>query len=269
MFLNRNEKLSNKCFKCGLLLIFTLSLSACMHSAGYAPVIEYNWRNSQYNYSIPQSGWHKVKKGETLYAIAWRYGLDYRELAAMNSMGQPYALTVGSLLKISNQKLANTKMDRRAPTATLLKTPVLSSSKRQASNLAKPQPASLPSTSVKTWRWPVKGKIIGQYNVVTGNKGIDIAGVYGQPIYAAASGTVAYSGNGLRGYGNLLIIKHTNDFLSAYAHNSKLLFREGAHVKAGQTIAYMGKNRLNSHIMLHFEIRRKGKPVNPLLYLKK
>jgi lipoprotein NlpD len=122
--------------------------------------------------------------------------------------------------------------------------------------------------SVHSWMWPVRGRVVGQFSSgQLGNKGIDIVGQYGQPVRASESGIVVYSGSGLRGYGNLIIIKHNASFLSAYAYNSELKVAEGEQVKAGQEIASMGR-AMSGQVMLHFEIRRDGKPVNPLQYLR-
>lgn len=120
-----------------------------------------------------------------------------------------------------------------------------------------------------SWRWPARGPVIEGYSVSgTINKGIDLAGRKGEPVLAAADGKVVYSGTGLVGYGNLIILKHNGTYLSAYGHNSKLLVREGQWAKAGQKIAEIGSTGTNRD-KLHFEIRRNGKPVNPLQYLPK
>ena len=116
------------------------------------------------------------------------------------------------------------------------------------------------------WQWPARGTVISQFSSL--NKGINIKGERGDPIFATAAGKVVYSGNGLRGYGNLIIIKHNSTFLTAYAHNSRILVKNGAWVSAGQQIAEMG-NTGTKQTMLHFEIRRHGQPINPLIYLSK
>jgi lipoprotein NlpD len=134
---------------------------------------------------------------------------------------------------------------------------------------AKPAPKPAPSTAAKvsSWVWPTKGRVIKNFSAGDqGNKGIDIAGRRGQDIVATAKGTVVYSGNALRGYGNLVIVKHNDSYLSAYAHNDRLLVSEGQSVKAGQKIATMGSSGTNS-VRLHFEIRYQGKSVNPKRYL--
>ena len=122
----------------------------------------------------------------------------------------------------------------------------------------------------KGWSWPTKGKVVSRFvlNSVSGNKGVDIQGALGQPVWAAAPGKVVYSGSGVRGYGNLLIIKHSSNYLSAYAYNQRLLVKEGDNVKAGQAIAEMGKAE-TGRVLLHFEIRYNGRPVDPLAYLSK
>jgi lipoprotein NlpD len=119
-----------------------------------------------------------------------------------------------------------------------------------------------------TWRWPTGGNIRNRFDPSGGKKGLDIEGKMGQPIYAAAGGKVVYSGDGLIGYGNLIIIKHDSTYLSAYGHNRRLLVKEGSEVKQGQKIAEMGDSGKQG-VILHFEIRRDGKPVDPLRYLPK
>lgn len=134
-----------------------------------------------------------------------------------------------------------------------------------------PKPTPSPPTKVEkiTWDWPTKGRVVAGFsNSESGNKGLDIAGSYGQDIVAAGDGRVMYAGNALRGYGNLIIIKHNDDYLSAYAHNDNLLVSEGQNIKQGQKIASMGSSGTDS-VRLHFEIRYKGKSVNPLRYLPK
>jgi len=134
-----------------------------------------------------------------------------------------------------------------------------------AANTTKIKP--LPKGAVK-WRWPVSGKVVQRFSFKNSRKGIDIAGTIGQTVKAAARGRVVYSGNGLASYGNLLIIKHSDEFLSAYAHNKRLFVKEGDYVSSGDPIAEMGSDT-NNAVRLHFEVRRNGKPVNPLRYLPK
>ncbi len=200
------------------------------------------------------SGQHIVQSGETLYAIGWRYNRDYKELAQVNHIEPPYKIYVGQ--EISLQQ----------PVHTTQKTQVVAPKVIAQTQAQPPKPVqSAPNVQVGQWQWPVKGKTIGHF---ANTKGIDIAGVEGEIIHAANNGSVVYSGNGLRGYGQLLIIKHNDEFLSAYAHNQRLLVKEGDSVKIGQPIAEMGKTDTN-RVKLHFEIRRNGKPVDPLRYLPK
>lgn len=238
---------------------------------------------------------HVVQKGETVYAIAWRYGLDYRKLADWNAIGPPYLIRPGQRLRIVPPATAGapassrTAQTRKATKPTQAKPagtrPAASAKKRSETPARAPssdaaarstagstrkaaaRPSSDPSGPVKQWRWPAKGRVTKPYGR-SGNKGVDIAGRKGQPIKAAAEGRVVYSGGGLIGYGKLIILKHNKRYLSAYAHNNKLLVREGDRVRVGQRIAEMGSTG-TERVMLHFEIRRDGKPVNPTLYLPK
>lgn len=211
---------------------------------------------------------HKVLKGETLYSIAYQHGLDYRELAAWNRIAKPYTIYPGQRLRLKGPKIP---LGTRTQTAAVPKKrastkPPPSSTRKKAATAKQPK---VSRTVRHTWVWPVRGKVIQRYSPKGGgNKGIDIAGKVGQPILAASSGKVVYSGNGLPGYGNLIIVKHSDQYLSAYAHNRRLLVKEGRTVTRGQKIAELGSTGTRSP-RLHFEIRRHGKPVNPLRYLPK
>ena len=272
---------------------------------------------------------YKVNKGDTMFLIAYLAGIDVKELAALNNMTEPYSLSLGQTLKISNcgtktvtttvpvkQPAAATTTTATAPTApaepAVTYTPGANGTQmgsdgtiigpiKSGSGVANSAPAmapvattpvspvttpSVPTTPVENtnstpinanvvapiasnvaWQWPTSGNIIqGFSNTDGGNKGIDISGSRGQAVKAAASGRVVYAGNALRGYGNLIIIKHNDDFLSAYAHNDKILVTDQQEVKAGQEIAKMGSSGTNT-VKLHFEIRYKGKSVDPVRYL--
>jgi lipoprotein NlpD len=187
-----------------------------------------------------------VRKGDSLYLLSKRYNVSTRQLASINGLKSPYIIKPGQTLKLTATKTY------RAP----------------ETGSGKTASASLPANSKKLgWQWPVQGKLITTFKSnKTGRKGIDIAGKEGTDIRAAASGKVVYSGNGLISYGNLVIIKHNRTYLSAYAHNRKLLVSEGETIKAGQKIAELGKTGTDSP-RLHFEIRKNGKPVNPLKFL--
>ena len=204
---------------------------------------------------------YRVRHGDTLYAIAWRYQLDSLELARWNHIQAPYTIFPGQELVVVDPKYL--PPDRR-PTQTN-KTNSKSTSKTSSRTNSKPKrPAVAPP---KDFRWPTNGKVVRSFaGSKSGSQGVDIAGHAGQPVIAAAAGKVVYSGDGLVGFGNLIIVKHNEDYLSAYAYNQALRVNEGEYVKAGQIIADMGFMQ-QEKARLHFEIRLQGKPVNPLKYL--
>jgi lipoprotein NlpD len=243
-------------------LLMLLFISGCS-SSGYRT----------YNVST-----HKVRKGETLYSIAWRYDLDYKDVARWNKIRSPYNIYVGQELWLSSRYPAkHTYGGQKASTSSSTSASAKTQTKRTYAPKATQQKQrkkansdvrSYPSGRL-TWQWPATGKIIRTYSTTNqGKKGIDIAGKTGQPVVAAAEGKVVYGGVGLKGYGKLIIIKHNDNFFSAYAHNNKILVKEGTWVKRGQKIAEIGKTDAD-RAMLHFEIRRNGNPVNPLGYLPK
>lgn len=232
---------------------------------------------------------HRVKAGETLYSIAWQYSLDPTDLARINGI-QSGAIFPNQLLALKATKgVKASGVYNKAALIASLDREILSQrlapskpkqanakhqTKRQAMLLAstsKPSvnPPFAVNDSVKRWLWPVNGKVIRPFsNRSNSNKGVDIAAKHGASVRATANGKVVYSGSGLRGYGQLVIIKHNELFLSAYAHNDKIHVKENEFVKAGQKIANLGKSDSNED-KLHFEIRYKGKPVDPLNYLPK
>lgn len=240
---------------------------------------------NKYNQGVLDLTWYKVKRGDTLYSIAWRAGLDLKTLARMNHIRPPYRIFAGQKLRLKwpnrNSRKALSRSHFSKKTSSTAKKTIIKPKKHDSGVVTKPTKQyveSVPSKNkldinksgaIHHWVWPTKGRILSGFSSkVTGNKGIDIAGHRNQPILAAAAGRVVYAGNALRGYGNLIIIKHNNDYLSAYAHNSRILVKEHQSVKAGQHIADMGETGTTS-IRLHFEIRYKGKSVNPLRYLPK
>ncbi len=248
---------------------------------------------------------HRVVRGDTLYSIAFRNGLDYRDVAAWNRIDAPYTIHVGQVLRLTPPatRAAPPRHGADAPlaarpaagatpapfdapqrTPAAGNTPAASAPTPATTTAAPPRPppapavepapAAAPATGAATreaasirWRWPASGSLVGGF--VAGDptrQGIDLAGKAGDPVRAAAAGSVVYSGNGLVGYGELVIIKHDASYLSAYGHNRKRMVSEGEQVQAGQVIAEMGSSSA-SRDSLHFEIRRNGKPVNPLDYL--
>jgi lipoprotein NlpD len=246
--------------------------------------------------------YHQVKKGDTLYAISLIYDLDYRQLAQWNQIAPPYTIEIGQKIRLSDPNPGNTPINDHMDTGAQRKTkqsvgsataanrfnsqrktavsfaarpnlsyrsaykipPVNDSTAKTGSSPQKKPIISIDNiTMLKlNFQWPIKGKILKSFSQED-NKGIDIAGALGQYVHATEGGKVVYSGQGLIGYGNLLIIKHNDMYLSAYANNSQLLVAEGYTVKKGEVIAKVGQTGANK-TSLHFEIRKNGKPVNPL-----
>ena len=251
-----------------------------------------------------RNGLHTVQSGHTLYAIAFANGLDYREIAIWNKLESADRILVGQVLRLTPppgeveiaplddepapaaQPLTEARV-LREPQAVLM--PYSEANWAQVSKpavAAAPEPPSsaspatapaatapagpasqnpVPTAPVEAWLWPVEGRLAGRFGAA-GGKGIDIVGQRNAPVIAVAPGKVVYSGSGLRGYGRLLIVKHAGEYLSAYAHNETILVKEGDAVAAGQKIALMGDSDAD-RVKLHFEIRRYGKPLDPLNYL--
>lgn len=251
-----------------LLLIVVLVGSSCNRFVKYGSGYKHGGQPRSHR------GEHVVTRGDTLYSIAWQYGYDHRQVAYWNNIREPYTIYPGQKLQLVPTKKTKQKAGARTPSNS--KTPQVAPRKRStwdsrksASKSDKKRKIAKPITKKLTWQWPTKGRIIGVYSKKDpGKKGVDISGRMGQKIYAAAGGKVVYSGSGLRGYGELIIIKHNNTYFSAYAHNRKLQVKEKQKVKKGQHIADMG-NSGTDKVMLHFEIRRNGIPTNPLRYLPK
>jgi lipoprotein NlpD len=220
---------------------------------------------------------YTVKPGDTLYSIALEHGLDYRELALWNGLDNPGAIRVGMQLRLNPPAGAPTVVVSPLKGSTssvegrpLGTAPAAAPPAAPASADARPEPKADSSETARgpedvEWAWPVKGKVVGTFNDST-SKGIAIAGKLGQPVLASAPGRVIFSGTGIRGFGKLVVIKHNNTYLSVYAHNSELNVKEGQTVTRGQKIAEMG-NTDADQVKLHFEIRRFGKPVDPLKLL--
>ncbi|WP_254797323.1 peptidoglycan DD-metalloendopeptidase family protein [Geopseudomonas aromaticivorans] len=218
-------------------------------------------------------GQYRVRRGDTLYSIAFRYGWDWKALATRNHISAPYTIRVGQVIRFGGSgpvlpMAATTRAPAAVPAAggnpvaTQPQT-VAPVSAASAGNVGEAQAAR----SSAGWIWPANGQLISLFSSNSSlNKGVDIDGELGQPVLAASGGSVVYAGSGLRGYGELVIIKHNDTYVSAYGHNRKLLVREGQQVKAGDRIAEMGATGTD-RVKLHFEIRRQGKPVDPLQYL--
>jgi lipoprotein NlpD len=254
-----------------LLFFPVLLLVACVGGNHYAPLVDRMTSVSQ----PPNT--HVVRRGETLFSIAWRYGVDVRRLAATNNIVSPYTIYPNQQLNLKlNSAVSKTSSSRSNSTASNSavklvrpsKVPVVPSQKASSKTKTSTPTANVAANTSSQWLWPVKGKVISAYSFSSAtHKGIDLQGVLGEPVHASKGGGVVYAGSGLVGYGNLLIIKHDEHYLSAYGHNSKLLVKEGDVVKAGQKIAEIGDTGTNK-MKLHFEIRRDGKPIDPLKLLK-
>ena len=254
-------------------MVFLVLMSGC--SASLAPVVDIYGQDTRQRKVT--SGTHHVREGETLYSIAWRYGWDYRELGAANDIPAPYTIYPGQRISLALKQGAPSSPSKPKPVATRPSSSASPSSKpaSKPAPVAKPAP-SKPATSSGsgartvgpvTWRWPAGGKVVEKFSASSsGRKGIAISGRSRSPVIAAADGRVVYRGSGLTGYGNLLILKHNERWLSAYAHNDAMLVKEGDVVKSGQKIATMGATG-TYRTQLHFEIRRDGKPVDPMQYL--
>jgi lipoprotein NlpD len=255
-----------------LLLMGLVSLSGCGGDAAVAPVSKHaNAKGSRWSPAV-----HTVSKGETLYSIAFQYGQDYRTLARRNAIRRPYTIYVGQKLKLRGggvkEKTASTKKPeiRSKTTKNTSKSSKTETKRRKVvTQQEKKSPKRPKKAGPLRWHWPTHGRVIETFSSKSSTrKGIDIAGRLGQSVKAASAGRVVYSGSGLRGYGKLIIVKHNEQYLSAYAHNRKLLVKEGDTVKLGQRIAEMGRSGAD-RVKLHFEIRREGNPVNPMQYLPK
>ena len=234
-----------------------------------------------------------VRKGDTLYSIAFGAGLSHSDVAAWNYIDPDDVLLAGQKLRLTRPLNFQEKPKEtvvvsvpveRPQTPVVKQEPIIAKPSvakpvvikppivKQTENLPKiqlPQETELNSFPTDLhWQWPTKGKVNSSFSVARGNKGINIAGRRGQDVVASEAGKVVYAGNGLRGYGNLLIIKHNEQYLSAYAHNDSMLVREGQFVKQGQKISVMGVAK-SGKPMLHFEIRLQGKPVDPVKFLPK
>lgn len=233
------------------------------------------------DYRLTPDGGYRVRRGDTLYAIAFNFGVDWRDLARWNDIAKPYVIYPDQELRMSPPARSVARVETRpapppGPTASRERAEAPVSSKPKPSELPKPtaQPAPPPSASSSPaaappgrWLWPTDGRVVSTFRANDpARNGIDIGGAEGQPVVAAAAGEVVYSGNGLIGYGELVIIKHDDRLLSAYAHNRRRLVSEGQRVGAGERVAEMGRNDRNQ-AMLHFEVRVDGAPQDPLKFL--
>ena len=239
--------------KQGLCIVLTvLVLSGCSQKYNFAPV-------RSYGVSLDERvRVYRVQPGDTLFSVGFRSGHSFHQLARWNNLSPPYKLLVGQQIKLFKPVGSTKKIFSK-------KKKVRKENKSQAVKRKSKLVTSLKGRI--RWQWPIEGRLLQSFKK-TGLKGIDIAGKAGQEVVAVADGSVVYSGDGLKGYGNLIIIKHNEQFLSAYANNRRLFVQEGQAIRQGQKIAEVGRNNDN-RLGLHFEIRKDGKSVNPAHYLPK
>lgn len=280
---------------------------AKVDEVGTKPHRNYVKSNSRHAQKNTKKITHKVVKGDSLYSIGFSYQKDYKTLAVINNISPPYRIYPNQIIKltgepkkvvfkpvdnskvttkpvvtqkpivaktepIKNNQITKNTEQKTKPKQTTPKAVVQDNNKTTKTTsrppAKKPVVVQTPNKSNLKWLWPTKGKIRTTFLASNpARKGISISGQSGQPIKAAEDGVVVYSGNGLLGYGELIIIKHNDAYLSAYGHNKKLNVKEGQQVSRGQIIAELGSSGTNVN-NLHFEIRKNGKPVNPLNYVK-
>ncbi len=238
-FYGLRSRVPRWCLGLWLVMLLCLSASGCVSDA-------LRWEHEAYT----------VRRGDTLYSIAWHFGVDHRQLAQWNRLGDGDVIYPGQRLRLKPP--AGRATARAAKPAS----PKAAAAGSQAEPRGDPRQRPAPH-----WRWPVDGPVLAAFgDSASVGKGIDIGGKAGQPVVAAASGRVVYAGSGLVGYGQLIIIKHNETYLSAYAHNAALLVKQGDSIAAGQRIAEMGLGP-RKRPMLHFEIRVDGEAIDPLRFL--
>lgn len=241
---------------CIVLTGFSIAVTGCFDTTHPAPVVN-AWHQSR-----ASSSDYVAREGDTIYSVAWSFGLDYRVLAKANHLLPPYRLSAGQRLVMTTAPAGKPQV----PVARHLRVAGIASHLvPAASETVSPPHYHLPPHH---WQRPAQGVVIQGFSTKpSGHPGISIAGRFDSPIRAAADGIVVYSGDGVRGYGNLIIVKHNNSYLSAYGFNERNMVFVGDRVHAGHIIARMGKND-GGRTLLYFEIRRDGVPVNPLRFLQ-
>ncbi|MGU7775857.1 peptidoglycan DD-metalloendopeptidase family protein [Burkholderia sp. MR1-5-21] len=262
---------------------FTTLLAACATRLDNAPVVDRSGSlgttpaaQPAVPLGPPPPGYYRVKPGDTLYRIALENGQNYRDIAAWNNLANPNQIEVDQLLRVAppgGAAVAGAPATAPVMGGAVATAPLSSGPATPAGASAGTPPAAAAASSDTTaapsgpvtFAWPARGPVLNNFDDAK-NKGVNIGGSAGESVKAAADGRVVYAGNGLRGYGNLIIIKHDATYLTAYAHNRALMVKEGDAVTKGQKIAEMGNSDAD-RVMLHFEVRRQGKPVDPLKYL--
>jgi len=274
-----------------LAMALVLLLSACASKVTHRAPVEDRNNNSARSSSTPapsdsaklmsgsenagKPGYYTVKPGDTLLRIALESGQGHRDIARWNALENPNKIEVGQVLRVVPPASEESVVAKPVASSKVSSTPLQSQTQSAAKNEPAPAaaaPAAVSESVAKSgednvsFAWPAKGTIVGAFDESKNRKGVDIGGAAGDPVLASADGKVVYAGGGLRGYGNLIILKHNNTYLTAYAHNQSLLVKEDQTVKKGQKIAEMGNSDTDS-VKLHFEVRKLGKPVDPAQYL--
>ena len=292
VFLPVNGKFTNKLIRVIhplKVILCSLFLSGCASDSFHyreaeSKSVSYKANDAQVSV-VPKSGYYRVSKGDTLFSIAFRYGVDYRSLATINHIDAPYLIYPNQKIRLvaSQRAIVSTAPVQKAKVKDSQTKPKIQQNESSTPNTVPvKKPVSIVNHPIKVlpkvvntpqnapnWRWPVAGSVIRSFsNSGVSSKGIDIKGTVGKPVIAAADGSVVYAGNGLIGYGNLVIVKHNDEYLSAYAYNQSILVKEQQLVKAGDSLAIIG-GKGNERPLLHFEIRRDGQPIDPLKVLPK
>ena len=253
-------------------LVAALALSGCSNKGRLAPMDDHSIGGARGTTRVlpgaenaGKPGYYTVKPGDTLIRIGMDNGQSWRDIIRWNKLDNPNLIETGQVLRVA-PPAPEVAVARPATSATAT-APMSAAS---APSLPATTPAVAPAApsaaeDAISFQWPARGNLISGFDE-SKNKGLDIGGKVGDPVLAAADGRVVYAGAGLRGYGNLIILKHNNTYLTAYAHNQTLLVKEDQVIKRGQKIAEMGNSDADQ-VKLHFEIRRQGKPVDPAKYL--
>lgn len=259
-------------------LLAALALSAC------SSLVRWDDGPTRHSTLEPRPERYTVNAGDTLYSIAFRHNLDFRDVAEWNGLGPSYLIRPGQVLSLRPSKASPARPISTPPGEVVVRRevpverppvakpqPLPNPTPPPAVSRPTPKPTAPPTTStpasVAGWQWPLKGKVLKAFDPPA-SKGMDIAAALGDEVKAAAAGRVVYSGTALKGYGELIIIKHDDTYLSAYGYNRKRLVKEGDQVVAGQKIGEVGIGP-EQQALLHFEIRRRGQPVNPTGLLPK
>ena len=253
-------------------LVAALALSGCSNKTRLAPVDDHSVSGARgTTRMVPgaenagKTGYYTVKPGDTLIRIGMDNGQSWRDIIRWNKLDNPNLIETGQVLRVAPPAPEVAVVRPATSSTATAPMPVASAPSSPATTSAVAPAAPSAVEDAISFQWPARGNLISGFDE-SKNKGLDIGGKAGDPVSAAADGRVVYAGAGLRGYGNLIILKHNNTYLTAYAHNQTLLVKEDQVIKRGQKIAEMGNSDADQ-VKLHFEIRRQGKPVDPAKYL--